>query len=76
MQELQTAKQNALLNEDYTSANQLKDKIAVVQSQIDRVEDQFTTDILQNCITAWQNELATAVQDQLNGTMRVRTLVQ
>lgn len=69
--ELHVAKQIALSSEDYQAATQLKEKIAVVQIQIAQVEDQFTTDILQNTITGWQNELVNAIQEQLNGMQKV-----
>ena len=71
MAELHVAKQLALSSEDYQAATQLKEKIAVVQIQIAQVEDQFTTDILQNTITGWQNELVNAIQEQLNGMQKV-----
>jgi hypothetical protein len=69
--ELQIAKQAALTSEDYPTATQLKEKIAVVQTQIAQVEDRFTTDILQNTITSWQNELSNSIQEQLNGMQKV-----
>ncbi|KAJ3345703.1 hypothetical protein HDU91_007260, partial [Kappamyces sp. JEL0680] len=58
-------KQNALETEDYPTANQLKEKMLILQGQLDRMEDQFTADILQNCVTAWQNDLANFIQDNL-----------
>jgi hypothetical protein len=65
-------KQNALAAEDYTTANQIKEKMAVIQSQLDRMDDQFTADILQNCVTNWQNEMANVLQDSLSSLNKVR----
>lgn len=78
--ELEVMKQNALNSEDYTSANLLKgfggsltkDKMLVLQSQLDRMDDQFTAgyraylltdlDILQNCVTNWIGGIVTLLQ--------------
>jgi hypothetical protein len=50
-------KQQALDREDYTTAEQIRNKINIIQLQLDKMDDQFSTDILQNIITQWQLEL-------------------
>jgi hypothetical protein len=50
-------KQQALDREDYTTAEQIRNKINIIQLQLDKMDDQFSTDMLQNIITQWQLEL-------------------
>ena len=64
-------KANALGSEDYTSANQLKEKILVLRGQLERLEDQFTADILQNCVTSWQIDLTLFIQDSISSAQKV-----
>jgi hypothetical protein len=64
-------KNNALDQEDYPTANSLKDKMMVLQLQLDKLDDQFTADILQNSVTKWQNEMVRMCQDHLASIDRV-----
>eukprot|EP00842_Homolaphlyctis_polyrhiza_P004116 jgi/Hompol1/4705/HPOL_003827-RA len=58
-------KQNAIINEDYNTADQMRLKITALQFQLMKLEDQFNADFLKNVITQWQNELTSTLQSAL-----------
>ncbi|KAJ3275486.1 hypothetical protein HDV01_000313 [Terramyces sp. JEL0728] len=67
-------KQNALNNEDYSNAELLRTKMTIVQMQLMKMEDQFTCDLLQNCITKWQNEFVAISNSNLNNAQKLSSI--
>ncbi|KAJ3320881.1 hypothetical protein HDV06_004777 [Boothiomyces sp. JEL0866] len=67
-------KQNALNNEDYTNAELLRTKMTILQTQLMKMEDQFTCDLLQNCITKWQNEFIAISNSNLNNAQKLSSI--
>ncbi|KAJ1334487.1 hypothetical protein BSLG_007642 [Batrachochytrium salamandrivorans] len=63
--EMSAIKQNSIMNEDYTTADQMRLKITALQVQLMKMEDQFSADVLTNVLTHWQTELATSIQSSL-----------
>ncbi|XJO76698.1 hypothetical protein BDV3_007190 [Batrachochytrium dendrobatidis] len=67
--EMFSIKQNAIANEDYTTADQMRLKITALQFQLIKMEDQFNADVLTNIITHWQTDLATSIQTALSNPL-------
>ena len=73
LQEIAIQKQIALDTEDYTTADQIRNKMNILQQQLNRLEDQFSTDMLQNCVTNWQSELVAYLVDNITNQTDVST---
>ncbi|KAH9273786.1 hypothetical protein BASA83_003780 [Batrachochytrium salamandrivorans] len=63
--EMSAIKQNSIMNEDYTTADQMRLKITALQVQLMKMEDQFSADVLNQRPHTWQTELATSIQSSL-----------
>jgi hypothetical protein len=66
MNELVSAKEQAITQENYHLAEQLRHKITAIQLQIIKTEHQFSADLISNFVTVWQNDLA----DMLTGMLK------
>ncbi|KAL2913874.1 hypothetical protein HK105_206608 [Polyrhizophydium stewartii] len=64
--EMSAIKQNAIMNEDYTTADQMRLKITALQFQLMKMEDQLGADVLTNVITQWQGDFCAAIQSGLS----------
>jgi hypothetical protein len=43
----------------------------MIEAQLDKMEDQFSTELLQNCVTQWQTELISVITDSLSSDSQV-----
>src|SRR5215469_12695512 len=63
--EMSRIKESAIREENYALADQTKMKVTALHMQLIKMEHQLNADILTNCITQWQNELASEITSQL-----------
>ncbi|KAJ3050386.1 hypothetical protein HK102_012311 [Quaeritorhiza haematococci] len=61
MSEMNLVKENAIRTENYSLADQTRLKMTALQQQLVKMEHQLNADILTNCVTMWQEELAAEV---------------
>ncbi|KAI8900095.1 hypothetical protein BC833DRAFT_583265 [Globomyces pollinis-pini] len=74
LQEMSKMKQDALDSKNYNTSEQLRIKIGVLQIQLMKMEDQFTSDILQNFITSWQSSLISEINSSLYSPVKLKSL--
>ncbi|KAJ3084219.1 hypothetical protein HDU99_002584 [Rhizoclosmatium hyalinum] len=66
LNEMNAAKDAAIRSENYLLADQIRQKMVVLDAQLDQMEYQFNADIIINSITNWQIELAKSMSNRLN----------
>ncbi|KAI8907187.1 hypothetical protein EDD86DRAFT_208959 [Gorgonomyces haynaldii] len=67
LRELSVQKDNAVAQEDFVNADQLRIQVNVLQTQLSRMEDQSKADLLQNCVSQWQQAFADDVLEKFKG---------
>ncbi|KAJ3288624.1 hypothetical protein HK104_008062 [Borealophlyctis nickersoniae] len=63
--EMNIVKETAIRTENYALADQTRNKVISLQAQLVKMEHQLNADILTNCVTRWQDDLAGVVTAQL-----------
>ena len=63
--------QNAMKSDDFLSVDQLKQKIITLKAQLNKMEDQFSADLLQNIVTQWQREIINAIHSESPTLLKV-----
>ncbi|KAJ1549706.1 hypothetical protein HK096_010952, partial [Nowakowskiella sp. JEL0078] len=56
---------SAIRDENFTLADQARLKISALKTQVMKMEHQLNADIISNCTSNWQNELATEISIRL-----------
>jgi len=66
--ELQNKKEDAVKQENYGLADQIRQKLNVLQIQLTKMEHQLNADMITNCIGHWQNKLAEGLIEKIENS--------